>query len=127
MHFPHGDQAVEKIRFSFRIRLVYDTFIAFSGGAGLIGIDPGNEDQTVCYFFLEACQAGYVVTDRVLVVCRAGADDNQKFIGFSGENTADLFVPAGFDCGQIRIQGVFLVVIPLLSFKKMCAGNLPAI
>ena len=45
MHFTHGDQAVQQVRLSFRVRLMNDTFVAFTCGTRFVGIDTRDDDQ----------------------------------------------------------------------------------
>ena len=71
-------------------------FVAVACGAGLIGIDSRNDHQfignLVVYFFETVCVFAY----SIFVVCRAGTDQNNKFIRLSGKNFADLAVSQRF-------------------------------
>ena len=93
MHFAHGDQAGKKVRLLLRVRLVDDSLVAFSGSAGFIGIDPGNQNQLVFYPVVYFCQPVNVIADRVFIVCGAGTDDNQESVALPGDDIADLAVP----------------------------------
>ena len=44
VHFPHGDKSLQEVGLFLRIRLVHDSLIAFAGGAGFVGVNPGNQD-----------------------------------------------------------------------------------
>ena len=72
MHFPHGNQPGEEIFFFLRVRLMYDSFIAISGGTGFVGINPGNENQFFFYLVIESGKAVDILTDGIFVVCGAG-------------------------------------------------------
>mgnify|MGYP007070330327 CR=1 FL=1 len=73
---PGRDQSLLHIRQPGWIRLRGDSLVAVSGGAGFVGIDSGNEDQLVLYLIVDFGQTIYIVTDRVLVIGRTGADDH---------------------------------------------------
>ena len=96
VHFAHGDQTGFQIRLPFRIRLMDNPFVAHPGGTGFVRVDAGNQDQFVLHFFLNSGQPCYIVQDSILVVCRTGTDDDQKFIGFSGEYLPDHGIPLFF-------------------------------
>ena len=92
MHFTHGDQAVQQVRLSFRVRLMNDTFVAFTCGTRFVGIDTRDDDQFVGYFVGNLCQTVIVLQNSVFVVCGARSYDNKKFIGFTGDDLFDLLV-----------------------------------
>ncbi len=97
VHLTHGDQAAHKVGFFLRIRLADDPFVALTGGAGLVGVNPGDQDQLVLHLFVDAGEPADIIADGVLVVGRTGADDDQEFIAFSGDDVTDLGVPSAFD------------------------------
>ena len=109
MHFPHGDQAGQKIRFFFGVRLMHDPLIAFSGGPGLVGIDSGNQNQLVLYFIVYPCKTVHIVTYGIFIVRRAGSDDYQKTLVSSGEDFSDLGIAFPFYLGKTRRQGEFFL------------------
>ena len=73
-------------------------FVALARGAGLIGVDAWNQNEAV---FLPARShgqgGGCVFADAFFVIRRAGADDDEKFIGLSAEHGGNLFIAHGFD------------------------------
>ena len=75
-----------------------DTLIPLAGGAGLIGIDSGDQDQPVLHFFIYFCQPVDIIADGILVVRGAGTDNHQEFIAFAGNDIADFPV-------ALRLQG----------------------
>ena len=75
MHFTHGDQAVQQVRLSFRVRLMNDTFVAFTCGTRFVGIDTRDDDQFVGYFVGNLCQTVIVLQNSVFVVCGARSYD----------------------------------------------------
>ena len=52
MHFAHGNEAGKKVRLLFRIRLMYNSLVAFAGGAGLVRVYTGDEDEFFGNLFL---------------------------------------------------------------------------
>lgn len=99
MHFTHGDQAVQQVRLSFRVRLMNDTFVAFTCGTRFVGIDTRDDDQFVGYFVGNLCQTVIVLQNSVFVVCGARSYDNKKFIGIPGKDFCDFSVTLFFDFG----------------------------
>ena len=99
MHFTHGDQAVQQVRLSFRVRLMNDTFVAFTCGTRFVGIDTWDDDQFVGYFVGNLCQTVIVLQNSVFVVCGARSYDNKKFIGIPGKDFCDFSVTLFFDFG----------------------------
>ena len=95
VHFAHGDKALQEIFLLPGIGLMDDAFVAFAGGAGFVGINPGNEDQPVRNFFVDFGQAADIVADSVFIVRGAGSDDDQEAVAFPGNYVPDLFVAEG--------------------------------
>ena len=62
-HFSHGDQTCKKICSLFRIGLVNDALVTVAGGSRFVGVDPGDQDQLVPYFFIDLGKAGNIVAD----------------------------------------------------------------
>ena len=85
---------------------MYDSFVTIAGGAGLIGINPGNENQLIFYLISELGKAVYIFADGILVVCGAGTDNHQKFITFAGENLTNLQIPFLFYLFTVFRHGV---------------------
>ena len=96
MHFTKRDQSMQKIRFFLGIRLMKNSLIAFSGCTRFVGIDPGNQNQFICNFFLHTCKTFNIFTDRFFIICGTWTDNNNKFVGFSGENFTDHSIPLSF-------------------------------
>ena len=82
MHFPYGDEAVEHVGLLLRVRLVEHTLVASAGGAGLVGVHPGNDENTLLHPLRRVPQPGHVVEDAVLPIRRAGPDDEQEPLVF---------------------------------------------
>lgn len=97
MHFTHGHQSCQKIRLLLGIGLASDTFVAFTGSAGFVGVDSGDQDQLILHLFVNSCKAVYIIAYGILIVSRAGSDDHQKFITLTGEDISDLGVSFFFD------------------------------
>ncbi len=92
--------------------LVEHALVPLSGGAGLVGVHPGDEQQSLPHLVLELGQAQAVLQHRVLPVGGAGADDHQKFPALPLEHSPDLPVPAVLLGGQGRGQRVLLLQLP---------------
>ncbi len=75
MELPDGNQPLEHIRGGVGVRLVEHTLVARTGGPGLVGVDPRDDEQLVFHLFLDGDQTGDIIQNAVLPVGRAGADD----------------------------------------------------
>ena len=95
VHLSHRHQSCKKVRLLLGIRLMDDPLVALTGGAGLVGVDSGDQDQLVLHLLADLGQTIHIITDRILIVCGAGADDHQKLAAFSGEYGSDLCVSPG--------------------------------
>ena len=104
-----GDDALVEVGLLLRIRLVHHALVAVAGGAGLVGVDPGDQNQLVRHRFLQFGQPLAVFQHRVLPVGRAWTDNQHHFAAFSGENVGNFLVPAGFDLRQLGGQGILLL------------------
>ena len=76
VHMAHRDQTVQEILFFFRVGLMNNTLVAVAGGTGLIGVNSRNQDQAVGYLVVDFCKTVDIIADRILVICRAGTDDD---------------------------------------------------
>ena len=76
VHFADGDEAVEQVRLAVGIRLVKHALVAVAGGTGLVGVDSRNQDQAVRYLVVDFCKTVDIIADRILVICRAGTDND---------------------------------------------------
>ncbi len=92
MELSHRDDACEYIRLLFRIRLMDETLVALSGRARLVCIDTRDQKDPVADLVLYLRKAVDVIEYRVDIVCRAGADDQNKFIRCAGKDVADFRV-----------------------------------
>ena len=75
MELADGDDAGQEILLLFRIRLVEHALVAHALGAGLVGIDPGNDEKLFADLTVHFRQAGHVFQHRVFPVGGTGADD----------------------------------------------------
>ena len=108
MHLPHGDEPCHEIGLFLGIGLVDDALVALPGGAGLVGVDSGNQYQLVLHLVVHLRKAAYVVADGVLVVCGTGADDDQELVASPGDDVPDLRVPLLFCPGEPLGERVLL-------------------
>ena len=104
-----GDDALVEVGLLLRIRLVHHALVAVAGGAGLVGVDSGDEDEPVLHLFLYLCQTVHIITDRVLAVRGAGPHDHQELVAVSRKYVADLLVSLCFQCRQLRGQRELLL------------------
>ena len=67
-------------------------FVAFSGGAGLVGVNSGDQDALVGDLVIDCGKAVNIVTDRIFVVGAAGTDDDKKLVAFSSNDFLDFSI-----------------------------------
>ncbi len=60
--------------------------------ARLVRIHSRNNEDLVLYLFLNFRQPCHVLKDSIFAVCRAGPDDQKKFIFLSAEDLRNLLV-----------------------------------
>ena len=106
VHFARRDQALENVRVAVRVGLVEHALVAVAGGAGLVAVDAGNEENLVLHLLLQAAQARDIVEHRVLSVGRARADEQHQAVVLSGEYVAHGAVVGLLLPGQFRGDGV---------------------
>ena len=104
-----GDDTVEGIRVAGRVGLVHQALIALTSGARLVGVDARHDHDLVLHALLQAGQAGDVVHHGVLVVCRAGADDEDDALVLAGEDLLQLDAAALDQVGTLGRQRVHLL------------------
>ena len=100
------DQTLENVRVAVRVGLVEHALVAVAGGAGLVAVDAGNEENLVLHLLLQAAQARDIVEHRVLSVGRARADEQHQAVVLSGEYVAHGAVIGLLLPGQLRGDGV---------------------
>ncbi len=106
MHFPHGDNASEKILPLAGIGLMDNALVSVPGSAGFVCVDSGDQDQPVLHFVVDFGKTLHVFADGILVVCGTGTDDDQKFIALPGDHGADLGIPYALSFYQPGGEGV---------------------
>ena len=111
MHPPDGDDARQQVGRLVRLGLVEHTLVALAGGAGLVRVDAGDEHETVGKPVVEGSQPRHIVADRVLVVGRAGPDDDDELVRTPGEDIADFRVAPRLDPGDLPGERVFRLEI----------------
>ena len=62
------------------VRLMKQTLVAFSGRPRLVGIDAGDDQDSVLHFLLQSSKPFQVFQYRLLVIRAAGADNQQKAV-----------------------------------------------
>ena len=92
VHAADGLDAFHHILIAFRVWLVEHAFVAFADGSRLIRVDSWHNEELVLHFVSDFRKACAVVEDGRLIVCRAGADDEEKSVVFAGHDVLDGFV-----------------------------------
>ena len=105
VHFADGDNAGQHVFLAFRVGLMEHALVAYADGTRLVGIDAGNDEDSVGDFFLHGGQAMGIVDDGVFVVGRAGPDDEQEAVVFTGQDAADRLVALRFDAADAVVDG----------------------
>ena len=89
VHAADGLDAFHHVLIALGIRLVEHAFIAFADGPWLIRVDSGHDEELVLHFVSDFRKARAVVEDGRLIVCRAGADDEEKSVVFPCHDVFD--------------------------------------
>ncbi len=76
-----------------------------AGGAGLAGINAGNDQDFVRHLLLHLCQAVDIVNHRILPIRRTRADHQQQLVALAADNGGDLLIPLVLVGSQLRSQG----------------------
>ena len=108
MQLARSDDAVEGIGRGRRVRLVDEPLVTLARGTRLVGIDARHDADLVLDLGLYPRQAHDVIHDRVLVVCRAGPDDQDDAIVFPLEDALDLFAAAVDELAHLIRERVHL-------------------
>ena len=104
VQFANSDQSLQHIFLFLRIRLVHHALVAFTSGAGLIGVDPRDQKQLILYLFLYLCQTADIIQNSVFPIRRARSDDQQLLVGFTGKHLFDLRITLRLDIHQLFRQ-----------------------
>ena len=109
MQLPDGDEALEHIRLMLRVRLVQHTLVALAGGAGLIGIAAGDDENFILHLLLHPAQPLHIVQHTVRMVGRAGTDDQQQALVLAGEDIFQLNIPLFKAASHLPGEGIHLL------------------
>ena len=123
-----GDDTLEQVGLCARVGLMKNSLVAVAGRTRLVGVDTGDDVDTVDDLVLKPAQTRNVVDNAVLVVCRAGSDDKQETIVLAGEYLLYLVVSLLYKRVQLvvkRKQAVFLDFLrdSELAFKNHIHGG----
>ena len=118
VHLPDRNDAGQKIRILIRFRLVKHSLISLPCCTGFVCINTRNNHKPVRHLFIYFRQTVYILAYRIFVVRRAGPDNYNKFIRFSGENLSDLPVSLLLDFPNFRRKRVFFLQIR--RERKLC-------
>ena len=61
MKLPNGNQTLQHIRSGAGVRLVKHAFVTCTGGAGFVGVYPGNNEYLILHLLLNRHQTGNVI------------------------------------------------------------------
>ena len=114
------DDALEHIGLVLGIRLVQQALVAVARRPGLVGVDPGDDQDLVFDLLLDPGQPLQIIHDADLIVRGAGSDDQEELIAPAGKDLPDLRVSLFFDRAHGPGQGVHLLDLHRdreLSFK----------
>ena len=64
----NGNDTLEHVGLALRVWLVQKPLVARAGGAGLVGVHPGNQQKLVLHGILELRQPVAVIQHRVLPI-----------------------------------------------------------
>ena len=88
------------------MRLVEHALVAYTLGAGLVGIHPGHDEQLLIDLMVHFREAGHVFQHSVFPVRGAGADDQEQTGILSRQYIGDFPVPVFLDGLDGGIRGV---------------------
>ena len=104
MHIADGLDPFDDVRLLVQVRLMCHALVPDAGGARLVRVYPGDQEDTVLYPCLELGKARDVVADRVLFMGRTGADDQHQTTVLAGEDCCNFAVPLCLHLCQIGRQ-----------------------
>jgi hypothetical protein len=87
---------------------VEHTLVALTCGAGLIGIDAGDDDDLIGYLLLDSAETGNICKDGLAVVGRARADDQDELVRATVEHGTDAFIQGGLDLYHMGGERILL-------------------
>ena len=105
MQVAHRQNTTGHIRFLGGVGLMEHALVPVTGGAGLVGVNAGDQQQLVLYLLLHRAQAVDIFQHRVLAVGRTGPDDQNQAVIFTGKDFLDLLIALGLFLLQVRAQG----------------------
>ena len=108
METADGDNARQHVRLFAGVGLVEHPLIAGAVGAGLVGVDAGDDEEFVLHLILHGDQTVDIVHHAVLAVGGAGADDQHQPSVPAVQNGAHLLHPGQARGGDPFRQGELL-------------------
>ena len=100
-----GLHALEDVSLGVRVGAVEEALVAGALGAGLRGVDAGDDDETILDVLRELCQARDVLEHGILAVRGARADDEELARILAGDDASDLLVKGDLLGGELRGEG----------------------
>ena len=96
--FTDGNEAFQKVRCCFRVRLMNHSLVSFTGSTWLVGINTWNDDAFIFNLLLDRNQTVQVIHDSRLIICGTRSDDYEKSVVCASDHVADLFISLCFFC-----------------------------
>ena len=90
MELPGGNNALEEVGRSVGIGLVDKPLVAVSGRPGFVRVNAGNDQNLVLNLLPQRHEPGNVVDHALLVIRRAGTDDQDELFAVAGEDRLEL-------------------------------------
>ena len=90
MHLADGDQPLEHVRLTVGIGLVQHALVPVAGGAGLVAVNAGDDEDRVLHPLLQCPEPRRVLQHGVLPVGGAGADEQHQPLILPGDDGAYL-------------------------------------
>ena len=106
MQLADGDDARQQVLALFRVGLVQHALVAHALGAGLVGVHPGYDHQTVPDLLFHLRKPVHVVQHGVLPVSGAGPDDQQQPVVPARQDVRDLPIPRRLPAPHFLPDGI---------------------
>ena len=103
---PDGDDARQQVLALVRVGLVQHALVAHALGAGLVGVHPGYDHQTVPDLLFHLRKPVHVVQHGVLPVSGAGPDDQQQPVVPARQDVRDLPIPRRLPAPHFLPDGI---------------------
>ena len=96
VHLADSNNSGKKVRSLIRVWLMKHSFVTVTCGTGLICINSRDDHQFVRDFICHCFQFAYIFADCIFVISGTRSYKDDKFIWFTGEDTAYFFIALFF-------------------------------